>query len=158
MVADEAQRRAAAEGLALSRREREAEELHGAEALLADLAAVEARRGGTAVDVEAQMLLESAQRGEFLNTFKFVGKLEHQRRGELGAGRMLELCGLKGYRIGGAVISPRHANFIENAEGATSADCLALMFEAHRRAREQYGVELEHEVVLWGLTPLAPDA
>jgi UDP-N-acetylmuramate dehydrogenase len=72
--------------------------------------------------------------------------------GELGAGRMLEQCGLKGHGIGGAVISPRHANFIENAGGATSADCLALMAEARRRAREQYGVELEHEVVLWGLT------
>jgi len=49
------------------------------------------------------------------------------------------------------VISPRHANFIENAGGATSADCLALISEARRRAREQYGVDLEHEVVLWGL-------
>ena len=73
--------------------------------------------------------------------------------GELGAGRMLESCGLKGYRIGDAVISPRHANFIENAGGATSADCLALIAEARRRAREQYGVELQHEVVLWGLAP-----
>ena len=71
--------------------------------------------------------------------------------GELGAGRMLESCGLKGHRIGAAVISPRHANFIENAGGATSADCLALISEARRRAREQYGVDLEHEVVLWGL-------
>ena len=70
--------------------------------------------------------------------------------GELGAGRMLELCGLKGYRVGGAVISPRHANFIENAGEATSADCLGLMAEARRRARERYGVELEHEVVLLG--------
>jgi UDP-N-acetylmuramate dehydrogenase len=73
--------------------------------------------------------------------------------GELGAGRMLEACGLKGYGIGGAVISPRHANFIENAGEATSADCLALMAEARRRAREEHGVELEHEVVLWGLAP-----
>jgi UDP-N-acetylenolpyruvoylglucosamine reductase len=72
--------------------------------------------------------------------------------GELGAGRMLEACGLKGHRIGGAVISPRHANFIENVDGATSADCLALVAEARRRAREAYGVELEHEVVLWELT------
>jgi UDP-N-acetylmuramate dehydrogenase len=73
--------------------------------------------------------------------------------GELGAGRMLESCGLKGYRIGDALISPRHANFIENAGGATSADCLALIAEARRRARERYGVDLEHEVVLWGLAP-----
>ena len=70
--------------------------------------------------------------------------------GELGAGRILELCGLKGHAIGGAVVSPRHANFIENAGGATSEDCLALMREARRRAREQFGVELEHEVVLLG--------
>jgi UDP-N-acetylenolpyruvoylglucosamine reductase len=69
---------------------------------------------------------------------------------ELGAGRMLELCGLKGHRIGGAVISPRHANFIENAGGATSAECVALMTEARRRAREQFGVELEQEVVFLG--------
>ena len=70
--------------------------------------------------------------------------------GELGAGRLLELCGLKGHRIGGATISPKHANFIENAGGATSADCVALMVEARRRAREQFGVELEREVVFAG--------
>jgi len=70
--------------------------------------------------------------------------------GDVGAGQMLELCGLKGHRIGGAVISTKHANFIENADGATSADCLALMVEARRRAREQFGVELEREVVLVG--------
>jgi UDP-N-acetylenolpyruvoylglucosamine reductase len=69
---------------------------------------------------------------------------------ELSAGRMLEACGLKGFRIGGAQISPRHANFIENAGDARSADALALMDEARRRAREQFGVALEHEVQLLG--------
>jgi len=69
---------------------------------------------------------------------------------ELSAGRMLEACGLKGERIGGAQISPKHANFIENAGDATTADCLALMAEARRRAREQFGVEFEHEVQLLG--------
>jgi UDP-N-acetylenolpyruvoylglucosamine reductase len=68
----------------------------------------------------------------------------------LSAGRLLEACGLRGHRIGGAQISPRHANFIENADGATSADAIALMAEARRRAREQFGVVLEHEVVLLG--------
>ena len=76
--------------------------------------------------------------------------------GELGAGRMLELCGLKGHRIGGAMISPKHANFIENAGGATSADCVALMVEARRRAREEYGVVLEREVVFAALPELPP--
>jgi UDP-N-acetylmuramate dehydrogenase len=67
-----------------------------------------------------------------------------------GAGRLIELCGLKGHRVGGAVVSPKHANFIENAAGARSEDCLALMVEARRRVREQFGVELEREVVLVG--------
>jgi UDP-N-acetylmuramate dehydrogenase len=69
---------------------------------------------------------------------------------ELSAGRMLEACGLKGHRIGGAQISPKHANFIENAGRASTEDALALVAEARRRAREQYGVELVHEVELLG--------
>jgi UDP-N-acetylenolpyruvoylglucosamine reductase len=75
---------------------------------------------------------------------------------ELTAGRILEACGLRGYRIGGAQISPRHANFIENADAARSADALALMAEARRRAWDQYGVELEHEVVFLGGLELPP--
>ena len=74
--------------------------------------------------------------------------------GDVGAGMMLELCGLKGYGIGGAMMSPKHANFIENAGGATTADCLALMTEARRRAREEFGVELQREVVFAGLPEL----
>jgi UDP-N-acetylmuramate dehydrogenase len=69
---------------------------------------------------------------------------------ELSAGRMLEACGLKGHRIGGAQISPKHANFIENAGGASSADALALIGEARRRAYEQFDVRLEPEVQLLG--------
>jgi UDP-N-acetylenolpyruvoylglucosamine reductase len=69
---------------------------------------------------------------------------------ELGAGRMLEECGLKGYTIGGARISPVHANFIENADGATSADAIALMAEARGRVLERFGVVLEHEVRFLG--------
>jgi UDP-N-acetylenolpyruvoylglucosamine reductase len=72
---------------------------------------------------------------------------------ELTAGRMLEACGLKGHRIGGAQISPKHANFIENAGDARTADAIALMQEARRRAHEQYGVALRHEVELLGELP-----
>jgi UDP-N-acetylmuramate dehydrogenase len=75
---------------------------------------------------------------------------------ELSAGRMLEACGLRGHRIGGAQISPRHANFIENADGARSEDAIALMAEARRRAREQFGVVLEHEVQFLGELELPP--
>jgi UDP-N-acetylmuramate dehydrogenase len=75
---------------------------------------------------------------------------------ELTAGRMLEACGLKGHRIGGAQISPKHANFIENAGGAATADAIALMAEARRRAHEQYGIELRHEVEFLGELELPP--
>jgi UDP-N-acetylmuramate dehydrogenase len=67
-----------------------------------------------------------------------------------GAGRLIEECELKGHRIGGALISGRHANFIENAGGATSADALALMAEARRRVHERFGVALAHEVRFLG--------
>jgi UDP-N-acetylenolpyruvoylglucosamine reductase len=75
---------------------------------------------------------------------------------ELTSGRMLEACGLKGRRLGGAQISPRHANFIENAGDARSADAVALMAEARRRALEQFGVELRHEVEFLGPLELPP--
>jgi UDP-N-acetylmuramate dehydrogenase len=67
-----------------------------------------------------------------------------------GAGSLIERAGLKGHRIGGAVISARHANFIENAGGATSAEALALMALARGRVHERFGVVLEHEVRLLG--------
>ncbi len=69
---------------------------------------------------------------------------------ELTAGRMLDACGLKGHRSGGAQISPKHANFIENAGAARTEDAVALMTEARRRAHEAYGVELRHEVEFVG--------
>jgi UDP-N-acetylmuramate dehydrogenase len=75
---------------------------------------------------------------------------------ELSAGRMLEACGLKGFRIGGAQISPLHANFIENAGGARSADAVALIAEARRRALEEFGVELQTEVQLLGPIEVPP--
>ncbi len=65
---------------------------------------------------------------------------------ELSAGRILEACGLKGHRIGGAQISPRHANFIENAGEGRAIEAVALMAEARRQALEEFGVELEREV------------
>jgi len=69
---------------------------------------------------------------------------------ERTAGRLLDECGLRGYTIGGARISPVHANFIENVGDATAHDVLALMAEARRRARERFNVELEHEVRMLG--------
>jgi UDP-N-acetylenolpyruvoylglucosamine reductase len=76
---------------------------------------------------------------------------------DLTAGRLLEQAGLKGYQVGGARISPVHANFIENLGEARSSDIIALMAEARRRARER-GIDLEHEVQMVGPIWLPPDA
>jgi UDP-N-acetylmuramate dehydrogenase len=73
-----------------------------------------------------------------------------------GAGALIEACGLKGHRVGGAIVSERHANFIENTGGAASADALALMAESRRRVHDRFGVELEHEVRFLGPIELPP--
>ena len=104
-------------------------------------------------DVAELVALRKATQPTNKRTFGSVFK---NPPGELGAGELLERCGLKGHRIGGALVSPKHANFIENAGGATSADCLALMLEARRRAHEEFGVVLEREVVLVGELELLP--
>jgi UDP-N-acetylenolpyruvoylglucosamine reductase len=102
-------------------------------------------------EIKAEIADLVARRKETQPTNKRTfGSVFKNPPGELGAGRLLELCGLKGHRIGGAVVSPKHANFIENAGGATTDDCLALMAECRRRALDQHGVTLEHEVVLLG--------
>jgi UDP-N-acetylenolpyruvoylglucosamine reductase len=106
-------------------------------------------------DVRATVAELVARRKETQPTNRRTfGSVFKNPSGDIGAGRMLELCGLKGHRIGGALVSPKHANFVENVDGATSADCVALMVEARRRAHEQFGVELEREVVFAGLPGL----
>ncbi len=67
------------------------------------------------------------------------------------AGRLIEAVGLKGKMHGKAQISPRHANFIINSGGASAADIVALIIEAHDRVLEQFGVDLELEVELRGI-------
>lgn len=69
---------------------------------------------------------------------------------ELSAGRMIDACGLRGHEVGRACISPRHANFIENHGGATTADALELMARARDAVRDRFGVDLQTEVELLG--------
>jgi UDP-N-acetylenolpyruvoylglucosamine reductase len=108
-------------------------------------------------EIKATVAEMQARRKEAQPTNKRTfGSVFKNPEHELTAGRMLEACGLRGHRIGGAQISPRHANFIENADGARSADAIALMSEARRRALEQFGVELEHEVQFLGDLVLPP--
>ncbi len=102
------------------------------------------------VKARAAELLAQRKATQPTNKRTFGSVFKNPGSGLPGAGRMIEECGLKEHRIGGALISPRHANFIENAGGATSADCIALMAEARRRVRDQFGAELEHEVQFLG--------
>ncbi len=62
------------------------------------------------------------------------------------AGRLIEACGLKGYRLGGAMISERHANFILNTGGATARDIHMLIQLAKMAVRERFGILLEEEI------------
>lgn len=62
------------------------------------------------------------------------------------AGRIIESAGLKGLRIGGAVVSEKHANFIQAAPDATAADVRTLVFEVQRRVADATGVMLQPEL------------
>jgi UDP-N-acetylmuramate dehydrogenase len=73
-----------------------------------------------------------------------------QRDGPRTAGQLVEAAGLKGYRIGGAEISPMHANYFVNVGGASAADVGALIEHAQRTVEERFGVRLETEVKLIG--------
>ena len=69
------------------------------------------------------------------------------------AARLIETAGLKGFAIGGARISEKHANFIVNPDGAGSAaDIEALIEHAQRTVAEKFGVELVREVRIVGET------
>ncbi len=108
-------------------------------------------------DIKATVAEMQARRKEAQPTNKRTfGSVFKNPEHELTAGRMLEACSLRGHRIGGAQISPKHANFIENAGGATSADAVALIVEARHRAREQFGVQLHPEVQLLGAIEIPP--
>ena len=62
------------------------------------------------------------------------------------AGTLIDQCGLKGFTVGGAQVSEKHAGFVINIGGATSGDILQLMAEVQRIVFEKKGVRLEPEV------------
>jgi UDP-N-acetylmuramate dehydrogenase len=66
------------------------------------------------------------------------------------AGRLIDGVGLKGFRVGGAMISSKHANFIVNTGGAKACDVLALMNLAREKVREEMGVDLQPEIKVVG--------
>jgi UDP-N-acetylmuramate dehydrogenase len=67
------------------------------------------------------------------------------------AARLIEAAGAKGWREGGAEVSPLHANFINNLGGASAKDVATLLARVRRAVYEQFGVELQLEVHLVGV-------
>jgi len=65
------------------------------------------------------------------------------------AGRMIDELGLKGFRMGDAMVSDRHANFFINTGRATCAEMRALIEQVRARVRGRFGFELEEEVIFW---------
>ncbi len=72
------------------------------------------------------------------------------------AGRLIEAAGLKGFRVGAAEVSAKHANFVVNLGGATAADIRAVIDEMIRRVADHAGVTLVPEVHLCGEAPDRP--
>jgi UDP-N-acetylmuramate dehydrogenase len=66
------------------------------------------------------------------------------------AARLIEACGLKGFRIGGAEVSDKHANFIINRDKASAADIEAIIEHVQRTVKARHGVDLVHEVRIVG--------
>lgn len=66
------------------------------------------------------------------------------------AGELIDLAGLKGYKVGGAEISLKHANFIVNTGRATASDILMIMAQVRRIVYEKFQISLEPEVIIEG--------
>jgi UDP-N-acetylmuramate dehydrogenase len=66
------------------------------------------------------------------------------------AGRLIEEAGCKGLRIGDAMVSKKHANFIVNTGNATADNVLTLAAMAKTRVRDRFGIQLDEEVQLVG--------
>ena len=99
----------------------------------------------------------SARIADYLKRRKETQPLEYPSAGSIFknpvndyAGRLIEQAGLKGERIGGAMISDKHANFIVNRGGATAADVLALIDRVRDEVKKTAGVQLELEIKVVG--------
>jgi UDP-N-acetylmuramate dehydrogenase len=81
---------------------------------------------------------------------KFPELAKKIRSGKIATGYLIEQRGLKGVKVGGAMIANEHTNFIVNAGGATAQDVLALAEMCRKKVKEKYGLHLEIEKRLIG--------
>jgi len=113
--------------------------------------------------LEANIILKNGDKEEIKNIIEDRKKrrlmsqpLEYPSAGsvfrnptDLFAGKLIEDIGYKGKKIGGAMVSEKHANFIINIDGATGKDIIRLIDEIKQKVKEKYNVELvlEQEIV-----------
>lgn len=97
----------------------------------------------------AENLAWRAERHPPLDTEPSAGSIFKKIDG-IGAGRLIDECGLKGFRIGGAEITRRHANIFINRGGATAADVRALISHAQEEVAAKTGLHLEPEISFVG--------
>ena len=97
-------------------------------------------------DIRARMA-ELAQKRKTKQPLEYpsAGSMFKRPKGYFAAA-LIEQCGLKGFAVGGAQVSEKHAGFVINRGNATCGDVLSLVKEVQRRVKEQTGVELEMEV------------
>jgi UDP-N-acetylmuramate dehydrogenase len=107
-------------------------------------------RRASAGEIEDRMRTVAEKRRGALPSEPNAGSVFKNPPGD-HAGRLIEACGLKGARRGGAAISPRHANVIVNEGGAAAGDVFALMRLARDAVRDRFGITLAPEVELLGL-------
>ena len=119
--------------------------------------------GSTDLVLAAELSVTPAPAGECREAIAEIvrWRREHQPGGSNGgsafrnppgdsAGRLIDSLGLKGMRVGGAIVSPKHANFFQAEPGATADDVHALIDEVQRRVRDATGIDLVPELRMVG--------
>lgn len=107
------------------------------------------RAGGDAAAIKQQIEAYQKKRQESQPREPSAGCIFKNPPGT-SAGKLIDECGLKGERVGDAMVSPVHANFIVNTGAASAADILELVRRVRARVREARGVDLQPEVMLFG--------
>ena len=117
------------------------------------------RKGAGGIILGAKMKLIRAKAGESQRLARFYLEKRREKQpalpslgsvfknGNIASGKLIEECALKGMKIGGAMISEKHANFVVNVGGGSASDYVLLANECKRRVFERFGVELEEEYV-----------
>ena len=115
--------------------------------------------------LSAQLQLETSTQAQVKAMFQEIMSEKHNAQpladksagcvfknppGHLTTGQMIEKAGLKGTKIGGAMVSTKHSNFIVNTNNATAADVLKLIELIKEKIDKQFEVELELEIEIWG--------